>query len=322
MARRLTATPLADLAADVAGAVPLTVGIGPGGVAVIGVDEDDIGIVRGVDAGVGRHVPRSRTVQPYDATVAVRRAGALRRLVLRDLELAHPRLVPLADGGLLVVGARCAVRADGAPEANAEVRDPDGDLVRAFSLGDGIADVQVDADGRAWVAYLDEGVEDAAGFGDAGLPCLGEPGLVVFDAAGAPVARLQPAEGLVPPRECRALAVAGREAWALCEPDGRLVHVGEDGSCEPFACPLAPLTAVAVDAERGRAVVALGTDDDDRALALCSIEDGWLHPVVEIEPVDGDGRVLRYRAATARGPLLHLIVDGALVLLDVRDLRR
>src|SRR5690349_19616937 len=82
------------------------------------------------------------------------RTSACRELGVQPIRVAFPIVQPMPSGGALVVSARLS-RGD---DANAVVVDADGRIRTRILFGDGIEDVQVDQDGKAWVSYMDEGV--------------------------------------------------------------------------------------------------------------------------------------------------------------------
>lgn len=100
------------------------------------------------------------------------------------IELKNVPLLPsmvdfFSDGTILIVQSRC--NGDGENLGrNARRYNPNGQLISAFTLGDGINDVQIDETDTIWVSYFDEGV-----FGDYtyGEP-MGSDGLVAYSIEG------------------------------------------------------------------------------------------------------------------------------------------
>lgn len=100
------------------------------------------------------------------------------------IELKNVPLLPsmvdfFSDGTILIVQSRC--KGDGENLGrNARRYNPNGQLISAFTLGDGINDVQIDETDTIWVSYFDEGV-----FGDYtyGEP-MGSDGLVAYSIEG------------------------------------------------------------------------------------------------------------------------------------------
>ena len=98
-------------------------------------------------------------------------------VVVAPVPVAPAFVQPLPDGGYLVARSRCAWTPKG-PEKNAVVVDSTGRVVRRGTLGDGIAHLQADRDGRIWVGYFDEGIAGNLGWGFDGPEPLGASGLV------------------------------------------------------------------------------------------------------------------------------------------------
>ena len=79
------------------------------------------------------------------------------------LELGRHRmnfhfLQPVPDGSFLLLGARCLYSKKTGPEQNAVFTDREGKVLRALTMGDGIADCIVRKDGVIITSYFDEGV--------------------------------------------------------------------------------------------------------------------------------------------------------------------
>ena len=65
---------------------------------------------------------------------------------------------PLPDGSFLLLGSRCIYSKKNGPEKNAVFTDKEGNVLRALTLGDGIADCIVRNDGIIITSYFDEGI--------------------------------------------------------------------------------------------------------------------------------------------------------------------
>jgi hypothetical protein len=168
---------------------------------------------------------------PYDASVLVHNELKITRISLREIGVGRlPLVQPLPDGEVLLVAAR---RLRGSDVDNAVVFGSDGRFRRAFSLGDGIEDVQTTADGRICVAYFDEGIygnedwRDERGFSpaQAGVACFDREGKVKWTYAS----RSEPGT----PLECSAFNVADNAIWGFEYCPGReslLVRIDSEGS--------------------------------------------------------------------------------------------
>lgn len=191
-------------------------GIGPGG--------DAVGLaVRAVDAAAPfaydeqpgwATFPKPRAEHAYMAAV-VHVSGSDADRVLDSVTTTFPKIQPLPDGEILLVGTRAERRPDGSHDLNASVLGPDGMRRREFLLGDGIEDVQTTADGRIWVSYFDEGVFGNFGWGEPGGPApIGAPGLVRWLSDGTVDWSYEAPPGLEEIADCYALNVAGDAVWA------------------------------------------------------------------------------------------------------------
>jgi hypothetical protein len=119
---------------------------------------------------------------PLDYVVLRSRAGELRKSMVVATPVHASFVQPFGDGALLV-SARCTYRRKG-PDRNALIVDAAGQVVRRLTLGDGISDVRVTADGSIWVSYFDEGVFGNHGWSSPGPAPMGQSGLVGFDGEG------------------------------------------------------------------------------------------------------------------------------------------
>jgi hypothetical protein len=168
----------------------------------------------------------------------------------------------MADGGLLLIERR---REDRSP--NATVIGPDGTTTGRFEVGDGVEDAVIDAQGRLWVSYFDEGTT--------GGDPLSKNGLSRFDAdSGMPDwVYPQGSDWLV---DCYALNVTGQEAWAygygsFGRESHRLIHVLEDGNVRQFEPGMKPAFGLLVYEER---IVFVGFDVLGRPTAVVSEREG------------------------------------------------
>lgn len=91
---------------------------------------------------------------------------------------------PLSDDNWLVVGL--SPEEDGrfvdelrCDEPNAFIMRPNGSIIRSFSIGGGVEDIQTTTDGRIWVTYRDQNVLGTRDFFGKGFTC--------FDVSGNPI---------------------------------------------------------------------------------------------------------------------------------------
>lgn len=90
-------------------------------------------------------------------------------------EMNYHLIQPIGEN-ILLLGARSRLQKSGMYEENACIVNQQGEILRAFCLGDGIEDCIVTRDERIITSYFDEGV-----FGDAPF---GNKGLVIWDCMG------------------------------------------------------------------------------------------------------------------------------------------
>jgi hypothetical protein len=128
---------------------------------------------------------------------------------LPELDLTFPLVDIFPDGRILVVGPRCSWRGDEDYDLNA-VFDPKTAKVSRILLGDGINSAYVDALGRVWVAYGDEGIFGNFGWGGPGPTPVGAAGLVCFAETGEKIWEYPTTNGMM--ADCYALNVSGSEA--------------------------------------------------------------------------------------------------------------
>lgn len=116
---------------------------------------------------------KERNPKPFRLSLK-RPDGSLQTIELPELDVTFSLVDIFPDGKLLIVGPRCDLRGKD-DDLNGVVFDPKSGMVSRIHLGDGIGRAYVDALGRIWVSYFDEGVF-GGGIGAAGLVCFSEAG--------------------------------------------------------------------------------------------------------------------------------------------------
>ena len=89
-------------------------------------------------------------------------------------------LRPVPDGSFLLLGARCVFDRTSGPEKNAVFTDRAGNVLRALTFGDGIANCIVREDGIIITSYFDEGVFGNYGWDEP----IGRAGLCAWTTDG------------------------------------------------------------------------------------------------------------------------------------------
>jgi hypothetical protein len=168
--------------------------------------------VRETDAdGIGIF-PKTRMIEPKRFRLSIAKAaGPLQTIELPELDTTFPLVDIFPDGKILIVGSRCEWRGDDDHDLNGTIIDPKTGKLLRILLGDCINSTYVDALGRIWVAYGDEGVFGNFGWGDPGPAPVGAAGLVCFSESGEKVWELEDDRMA----DCYALNVSGAKA-AVC----------------------------------------------------------------------------------------------------------
>src|SRR5579883_3404136 len=168
----------------------------------------------------------------------------LQTIDLPELDLTFPLVDMFPDGRILVVGPRCEWRGNEVYDLNAAVFDPTTAKVSRILLGDGINRAYVDARGRIWVAYGDEGIFGNFGWGGPGPTPVGAAGLVCFAETGEKLWEY-PANANGTMADCYALNVSDSEAATFFYTDFPVCRISSDfnlahwktelGGCHEFA---------------------------------------------------------------------------------------
>jgi hypothetical protein len=176
----LSAQPLVDLSGPLEGwPDPVSLGVDSAG---------DVWAVarRSTEALTQSHgigiFPKSRLDSGSDHIVVRWSRGELKTLRFAGEQTVFHFVQPF-PGGVLMVGARCRWRPEGA-EKNALALDWSGNVLGRWTLGDGIEDLRVTPNGTIWASYFDEGVFGNYGWSSPGPEAIGSAGLVAFDPNG------------------------------------------------------------------------------------------------------------------------------------------
>jgi hypothetical protein len=304
---RLIAEPVADLRRHLVGCAPgHAFGIGHDGAVYV--------VARRGDEPARDGKGRWKTMLAADTEYTVVRAAGdeISTVVIRG-ERLHVRYVQPCPEGILLVGARCAWRAAGADQ-NALIVDARGAPVARFTLGDGISDVRVAADGTIWVAYFDEGVFGNFGWLSPGPEPIGASGLVAFDGRGR-VRLAYDADAAGTDTICDAYAFNLADdgaAWVYFYTPFALVRL-HHGRYRAWPIGVSGAHAIAVRA--GEALVLGSYDAAGGARKLALPERGPVRVIGEVAITDPDGRAFGKGDASGAGPLLYFLRDGVVFAL-------
>ncbi len=254
------------------------------------------------DSG-GASFPRSRAERPVSARVVIYAPQVCAVVPIAELSSAFPTVQTFPGGGVLVVGSRCRWSPEG-PEHNAAVYDPDGSLVRAGVVGDGIEHVVVSDSGDIWVGYFDEGIFGNFGWGGPGPEPIGRAGLVRFDRSLRPVWHLDDPHMA----DCYALNIEGDTAWACYYTEFPIARI-VDGDTTVWQTPEDIAGAKAMAVAEGRVALCGGYGLDGQRLVLGRLDGGRFH-VERVDSLDFPrSHASNHTALHGRGDTFHLIVD-------------
>jgi len=254
----------------------------------------------------------------YAAWLFVHDGIGARSFHIPQVSPRYPKLQRTGGGEFLIVDSRCTAIEDGSPDKNASVFGPDGTLRRAFTLGDGIEDVQVSADDSVWVSYFDEGIFGNWGWkvaGELGLEPIAPAGLIRTDADGSVTWRYAPPEGIGSISDCYALNVDGDAAWAYYYTNFPLVRIGLDGLIVAWRSGVSGAKAFAI---AGDQVLFFGGYEARRtALTLARIGGDALedHEDIDLDLPGADS--LSHAAVVGRGSAIHAFVGRRWYRLDL-----
>lgn len=120
-----------------------------------------------------------RPVPKNDWTIRVIKNDSIETIDLKNVPLIPTKIDLFSDGTLLILQGRCLKEGEEI-ERNARRYNDNGQLIEAFTLGDGINNVQIDEQDTIWVSYFDEGIFGSFGWEQP----IGSTGLVAFSMNG------------------------------------------------------------------------------------------------------------------------------------------
>jgi hypothetical protein len=247
--------------------------------------------------------------------VRVAANGESATIDLPPLDLTFPMVDVFPDGRVLVAGPRCSWRSETDFDRNGAVIDPKTGTVMRILLGDGIESIFIDALGRIWVGYFDEGVFGNFGWSDPGPPPIGSSGVVVFDAGGT-ILWKYPQVGRNPSiDDCTAMNVSGDGAAIFFYSAFPVCTISRDFALSFFSTPMRGCKAFALSGDR---VLFSGQFNDSAHTGYR----GTLNPdrAAEMEQVTflrPDGVPIQASRIIGRGSRLHFFAEDAVYAADL-----
>ncbi|WP_186579517.1 hypothetical protein [Aquibacillus kalidii] len=120
-----------------------------------------------------------RPAMKHNWTIRIIKENMIKSVRLKNVPLVPTEVDMFSDGTILIVQVRCSKDGNDI-ERNARRYNPNGQLIEAFTLGDGIEHVQIDDKDTIWVSYFDEGI---FGTSEWEYP-MGSDGLIAYTIGG------------------------------------------------------------------------------------------------------------------------------------------
>ena len=221
-------------------------------------------------------------------------------------------LRPVPDGSFLLLGSRCLFSRKNGPEKNAVFVDRGGNVLRALTFGDGIADCIVRSDGIIITSYFDEGVMGNYGWEEP----IGSSGLCAWTASGEIIWR--PERDIL---DCYAMNTDAKgDLWYYYYTDFLLIRT--DLKTETEYDPQvegADCLAVAGD---GRTLIMNGGYDDEDSLYLRRISGDRIEEAEPLVFVKEDGTPVPVSSRVFSGTKALLLTgDGDVFFADFSNLQ-
>ena len=160
-----------------------------------------------------------RPVPKQNWTIRIIKGEKIETVELKNVPLIPTEIDLFSDGTLLLVQGRC-LKEGNYIERNARRYNPNGHLIDAFTLGDGISHMQIDETDTIWVSYFDEGIFGNFGWDDP----MGSAGLNAYSISGHKIWGANN-YGMI---DCCALnVVSSKEVYYFYYDDFNLVQLSE-----------------------------------------------------------------------------------------------
>jgi len=213
----------------------------------------------------------------------------------------HALLLPYDE--ILLVSGRCRYRGKTDIDKNARVYDTEGDLKRAFTIGDGIEDIKVDSQGQIWVSYFDEGIFGNYGWDDP----LGAPGLICWSNTGDNLWEFEPIDGLDEMADCYAMNLdADDNVWFYYYTEFPLVKLSPDKQLQQWNSGLSGSHSVHISGD----LVLMSGDYDSADFVLFEMKEKKMKRIAEVQFRTAEEKVLGKRELISSMGSTVAFLDG------------
>ena len=286
---------------------------GDGDALVLYVESQALEIVTAMmEAENGVVFPLVSMPEPAAFRLSILSPGDQKTVELPELDTTFPYFDIFPDGRVVVAGSRSYWRANDDFGLNGIIIDPVTGERERFLPGDGIQRLAVDARGRIWVSYFDEGILGNNGYGDGGTPPVGTLGLNRFNGGGDLVWVFTDAEELEsgPIIDCYALNVSDDQAALYADTyDGYVLYrISANDETELFKSDLQGCQHFAIDDSQ---ILFTGQIDDDYDIGYFGrLSSGGVSEIQDIKFLLPGGSKLYDGQFVGRGDTLHFFDES------------
>lgn len=268
------------------------------------VEQSGLAAITGAIQQGSASFPKTRTDIASRWCLVTMTSGSSQVIDLGVLEAIFPRVDLFPDGRVLVVEPRCSWRSPNDYDLNCIVFDPRNGRSTRILLGDGIGGASVDALGRIWVGYVDEGIFGNCGWGGLGGPRpIGSAGLVCFSDTGEKIWEY-PRDISHQISDCYALNVSGAEATIFFYTDFPVCKIANDFTLQYWETDLHGCHQLAIS--ETTVLFSAQYKDPGHVAYQGILAEGRIEQVRQIRLLMPDGSTLSDGQLKGRGKYLYL----------------
>lgn len=253
--------------------------------------------------------PKSETEVAFNGKLILNSSSTSNSVDLADLKFAFPKVQTFPNGDILIASARCHRWKDGSFELNARVYKADGTVGADFCLGDGLEHLAIDASGRIWAGYSDEGVYGNYGWGQgAETDPIGAWGLKCFDQRGSSIWEYKPLPTLDPISDCYLLNCAEDAIWACYYTGFPIVRISSEFQIKAWETDLSGPRQMAIEGDR--LLVYGGYGDKATDCWLLQLGDKVAERIAPVRLLLPGEPAIAKATVIGRGRFLHVFVGA------------